>query len=297
MADDESGHPSARSTTHARLFRERIQAHGGRLIDTAGDSILAEFLSAVEAVDCAVEIQHELAKRNAQLAEHRRMQFRIGINLGDVIGQEDGTIYGDGVNVGRETSTFSEPGGICVSGTAFDHVEGKLPLAFKFFGEQQVKNIAKPVRTYRVLSQPESAAADRVAHAKRTTARLWRTVAVVTAATMVIALGVVTARYIATKATAPEAASEVRVPHSDRPSIAVLPFANMSGDPNQEYFADGITETIITDLSKIYDLKVIARNFFVHLQGQAGGCPAGKPNWACAMCSREACSKPVDAFE
>ena len=125
MADDEA--ETLRALNEFRdLFRKRIEAHGGRLIDTAGDSVLSEFPSAVEAVDCAVEIQHELAKRNAQLAEHRRMQFRIGINLGDVIEQEDGTIYGDGVNVSARLQQLAEPGGICVSGTAFDQVEGKL---------------------------------------------------------------------------------------------------------------------------------------------------------------------------
>src|SRR5882762_1930988 len=151
MADDEAA--TLRSLNDARsLFRERIQAHGGRLIDTAGDSVLSEFPSAVEAVDCAVEIQHELAKRNSQLAGHRRMQFRIGINLGDVIEQEDGTIYGDGVNVAARLQQLAEPAGTCISGTAFDQVEGKLPLQFKFIGEQQVKNIAKPVRAYRVTA-------------------------------------------------------------------------------------------------------------------------------------------------
>ena len=126
MADDEA--ETLRSLNEARaVFRKRIESHDGRLIDTAGDSILAEFPSAVEAVDCATEIQRELAKRNAQLAEHRRMQFRIGINLGDVIEQEDGTIYGDGVNVAARLQTLAELGGICISGTAFDQVEGKLP--------------------------------------------------------------------------------------------------------------------------------------------------------------------------
>ena len=112
--------------------------------------MLAEFPSAVEAMDCAVEIQHELAKRNAQFAKHRRMQFRIGINLGDVIEQEDGTIFGDGVNVAARLQQLTEPGGICISGIAYDQVEGKLPLQFKFIGEQQVKNIARPVRAYQL---------------------------------------------------------------------------------------------------------------------------------------------------
>src|SRR5882672_4252759 len=152
MADDEGA--TLRLLNDARtLFRKRIEAHGGRLIDTAGDSILAEFPSAVEGVECAVEVQYELARGNRQFAEHRRMPFRIGINLGDVIEQEDGTIYGDGVNVAARLQALAEPGGICLSGTAYDQVEGKLPLQFKFIGGQQVKNIAKPVRAYRVKTQ------------------------------------------------------------------------------------------------------------------------------------------------
>lgn len=150
MADDDA--ETLRTLNEFRaVSRKRIEAHGGKLIDTAGDSILAEFPSAVEAVDCANEIQHELTRRNAQFAEHRRMQYRIGVNLGDVIEQEDGTIYGDGVNVAARLQQLSEPGSICLSGTAFDQVEGKLPIAYKFMGEQTVKNISKAVRTYRVL--------------------------------------------------------------------------------------------------------------------------------------------------
>jgi len=156
MADDEAA--TLRALNESRdVFRRRTEAHGGRLIDTAGDSILGEFSSAVEAVDSAVENQRELAKRNAQLAEHRRMQFRIGINLGDVIEQGDGTIYGDGVNVAARLQQLAEAGGVCLSGTAFDEVEGKLPLQFESIGEQPVKNIAKPVRAYRVRVDPTGA--------------------------------------------------------------------------------------------------------------------------------------------
>ena len=166
MADDEAA--TLRALNESRdLFRKRVETHDGRLIDTAGDSILAEFPSAVEAVDCADEIQHELAKRNSQLAEHRRMQFRIGIDLGDVIGQEDRTNYGDGVNVAARIQALAEPGGICMSGTVFDQVEGKLPLQFKFTGEQQVKNIAKPVRAYQVLIDTPTANSQPVRRVRR----------------------------------------------------------------------------------------------------------------------------------
>jgi adenylate cyclase len=220
MADDEA--ETLRALNEARaLFRRRIEAHGGRLIDTAGDSVLAEFPSAVEAVDSAVEIQHELAKRNSQLADHRRMQFRIGINLGDVIEQEDGTIYGDGVNVAARLQQLAEAGGICISGTAFDQVDGKLPLTFNFIGEQMVKNIAKPLRAYRVQSDPRTSA---------------------TISTLAIPTG---------------------------PSVAVLPFTNMSHDPKEDYFSDGLTEDIITALSRFKQLFVIARNSTFKYKGRA----------------------------
>jgi TolB-like protein len=220
MADDEAA--TLRSLNDARaLFRERIEAHGGRLIDTAGDSILAEFPSAVEAVDCAVEIQHELSKRNSQLAEHRRMQFRIGINLGDVIAQEDATIYGDGVNVAARLQQLAEPAGICISGTAYDQVEGKLPLQFKFIGEQHVKNIPKPVRAYRVQFDARTST---------------------TTSTLAMPTG---------------------------PSVAVLPFTNMSSDPKEDYFSDGLTEDIITALSRFKQLFVIARNSTFKYKGRA----------------------------
>ena len=153
MGDDEAA--TVRTLTEYRqLFTEHSAHHGGRIVDTAGDSVLAVFDSAVEAVECAAEIHKALDRRNRQLAEHRRMQFRIGINLGDVIAREDGTVYGDGVNIAARLQTLAEPGRICVSGTVFDHVEGKVLLSFKFAGEQTVKNIAKPVRAYHVVMDP-----------------------------------------------------------------------------------------------------------------------------------------------
>ena len=262
MADDEAETLRALNEFRA-LFRKRIEAHGGRLVDTAGDSILAEFPSAVEAVDCADEIQHELAKRNSQLAEHRRMQFRIGINLGDVIEQEDGTIYGDGVNVAARLQTLAEPGGICVSGTAFDQVEGKLPLQFKFIGEQQVKNIAKPVRAYRVIAGIATGSDRQPGNSKR------RRLAFVAAAiALLVALGITWKAQKPSTDQTPSSADPALAKPSG-PSIAVLPFTNMSGDPKQEYFADGITEDIITGLSRFRDFFVIARNSTFKYKGKA----------------------------
>src|SRR5689334_22950582 len=157
MGDDEAA--TVRTLTEYRqVFSGYITRHGGRIVDTAGDSVLAVCDSAVEAVECAVEIQKVLERRNRQLAAHRRMQFRIGINLGDVIGRSDGTIYGDGVNIAARLQALADPGGLCVSGTVYDQVEGKVLLSFNFAGEQTVKNIAKPVRAYHVAMDATSSA-------------------------------------------------------------------------------------------------------------------------------------------
>lgn len=261
MADDEAA--TLRSLNDARdIFRKRIEVHGGRVIDTAGDSILAEFPSAVEAVDCAVEIQDQLAKRNTQHAEHRRMQFRIGINLGDVIEQEDGTIYGDGVNVAARLQALAEMGGICLSGTAFDQVEGKLPLELKFIGEQQVKNIAKPVRAYRVIAEAKTSGRRGASP---------RPLVAVGAALIVAGL---VALGIAWKLQNPSSerlarSNDPAVVMPTGPAIAVLPFNNMSGDQKQDFFADGITEQLITDLSRFRNLYVIARNSTFAYKGRA----------------------------
>ena len=200
-------------TAYRALLSARIQKHRGRVVDSPGDNLLAEFLSVVDAVGCAVEIQAALAAKNAELPENRRMAFRIGINLGDVI-EEDGRIYGDGVNIAARIEGLAEAGGICVARNVYDQVENRLPLEYEYLGEHAVKNIAAPVRVYRIK--------------------------------------------LAAAAGAPESGRADRF--SDRPSIAVLPFVNMSGDPEQEYFSDGLTEDLITDLSKISGLFVIARN-------------------------------------
>jgi TolB-like protein/class 3 adenylate cyclase/Tfp pilus assembly protein PilF len=190
-----------------------IDHNRGRVVDIVGDNLMAEFDSAVDAVNCASEIQQELAQRNLELPDNRKMAFRIGINVGDVV-EEDGRIYGNGVNIAARTEGMAAAGGICISGRVYDQVENKLDLAYVYLGEQEVKNITRPIRVYAVKMTPD-----------------------------------VTASEIGKKHEPPA-----------KPSIAVLPFLNMSGDLDQEYFSDGITEDIITALSRFRWFFVIARN-------------------------------------
>ena len=152
MGEDEVG-TIRNLNAYKEMMANLIRHHHGRVVDAPGDNLLAEFGSVVDAVQCAVEIQKELKTRNAELSENRRMEFRIGINLGDVV-EEEGKIFGDGVNIAARMESLAEAGGICISGTAFDHIENKLSLGYEYLGEQTVKNIAKPVRVYRVLMEP-----------------------------------------------------------------------------------------------------------------------------------------------
>src|SRR5712692_331181 len=220
MGDDEAA--TVRTLATCRdLVAGVIATHRGRVVDMPGDNILAEFASAVDAVEAAAAMQAQLGSCNAQLPEGRRMAFRVGVNLGDVI-EEGGRVYGDGVNIAARIEALAEAGGICVSGKVFEEVGRKLDLAFDDLGEIELRNINSRVRVYRVRRSGD--------------------------------------------ATRPKTSA---APRSAKPSIIVLPFTNMSGDAEQEFFADGLTEDILTDLSRFHELFVISRNTSFKYKGQA----------------------------
>jgi adenylate cyclase len=226
MGQDETG-TLARLRAHRReLIDPNIADHRGRIVKTTGDGILIEFPSVVEAVACAVAVQRGMTERNTGAPEEQRIVFRIGINLGDVI-VEDDDIHGDGVNVAARLEGLAEPGGICVSRVVRDQVRDKLDLAFDDLGEQTLKNIARPVRVYALRPEARGDSSSEPA-----------------------------AAFIAQPAVAP------------RLAIVVLPFANLSNDPEQQYFADGITEDLTTDLSRIAGSFVISRNTAFTYQGK-----------------------------
>ncbi|HXX11381.1 MAG TPA: adenylate/guanylate cyclase domain-containing protein [Burkholderiales bacterium] len=264
MQEDDEATVAALEACRA-IFRERIQAHRGRVVDMAGDSVLAVFDAATGAVRAAFEIQVALAERNKALAEARRMRFRIGVNLGEVIERSDGTVYGDGVNIAARLESIGEPGGVTVSGTVFDHVKNRVPLAFDFIGEQQVKNITDPVRVYRVVPQDKRASVSPRSDEKRAMSKRVAIGASASGVALLAAVGMYAYRQLApsAKPTGPA----LTLP--DKPSIAVLPFVNMSDDPEQEYFSDGMTEDVITSLSKQPGLFVIARNSVFTYKGHA----------------------------
>jgi adenylate cyclase len=226
MAADEEGTLAALKTLRREVADPKIKEHRGRIVNTTGDGLLSEFASVVDAVRCAVEVQREITARNAGVQAERPIEFRIGINLGDIMIDEN-DIFGDGVNVAARLEALADPGGICVSRVVRDQVRDKLAIPLEDMGEQQVKNIARPVRAYRALLAER---ADRPSILS-------------------------------------EAAAERALP--ERPSIAVLPFHNVSGDPEQEYFVDGITEDIITALSKWRWFLVIARNSTFAYKGKS----------------------------
>ena len=229
MGADEVGTLDA-LTARREILDGLIASHGGRIANTAGDSVLAEFGSAVDAVRCAMEAQGALAKANSTLPENRQINFRIGVHVGDVMVRA-GDLFGDGVNIAARLQTLARAGGLCVSGVTYDQVRKILPLQFTDLGAQTVKNIEEPIRAYEVKAQG------------------------------------VEASSALEEASSLADGKPLALP--DKPSIAVLPFENMSGDPEQEYFADGMVEDIITALSRFKSLFVIARNSSFTFKGRA----------------------------
>jgi len=231
MRDDEEATVRTLNVYKEMTF-ELIERNKGRLVDSTGDNLLAEFASVVDAVRCAVQIQEDLKAKNEGLPENRKMEFRIGINLGDVI-QEGDKIYGDGVNVASRIESLADAGGICISRSAYDQVKRKIDIKFDYIGEHQVKNIDEPIRVYKVLMESVS---DEVLREEKSR----------------------------------ESLSEEKNGYSlsDKSSIAVLPFVNMSDDPKQEYFSDGMTEELISALAKLEGLKIISRTSAFYFKGK-----------------------------
>jgi adenylate cyclase len=260
MGDDEVATLKTLSA-YFQIMTALIEKHQGRVLNIAGDNLLADFESVVDAVQCGVEIQKELRSKNAELAEGRRVDFRIGVNLGDVIRGGD-TIYGDGVNIAERVQSLAEGGGICISGTAYDQVENKLSLGYQYIGEQAVKNIAKPVRVYQVLMEPEAVGKVIGEKKAKPRQRQMTIIGLVIGVIVVVAAVAIWRLYLWPSTPAVEVASKNKMafPLPDVPSIAVLPFANMSEDPKQEFLCDGMTEAIITTLSKVPGMFVVARN-------------------------------------
>jgi TolB-like protein/class 3 adenylate cyclase len=246
-------------TTYREVMTTLIHQHNGKVLDSPGDNLLAEFVSVVDAVQCAVAVQKEFQARNVEIPESRRVEFRIGINLGDVI-QEKERIYGDGVNIAARLEGLAKPGGICISKTAFDHIESKLPYGYEYLGDQTVKNIAKPVGAYHVLMEPRVTVAGEQDIGKAASLRRMPILVGVVAVLLLASAVGIWQFYMRRPSVKPASVDKMALPLPDKPSIAVLPFNNLSGDSEQEYFSDGITNDIITDLSKFRDMFVVASN-------------------------------------
>jgi adenylate cyclase len=257
---DEAGTLAALKSHRGTLIEPKIAQYHGRIVKLMGDGLLAEFPSAVEAVHCAVEIQYAMAERNGYVPEERRITYRVGINIGDIV-VEDDDIFGDGVNIAARLEGLADPGGICISRPVHTQIVDKLDLTFEDLGEQQVKNIAKPVMVYRVALDTKAAAliTPVVQGIARSKHRRWL-VAGAAAALLVLAVGGALWWQPWAPDMEPASVERMALPLPDKPSIAVLPFDNLSGDPDQEPLSDGITEDIITELSRFRELFVIARH-------------------------------------
>ncbi len=247
------------------LVDPAIAAHRGRVVKRTGDGILTEFRSVVDAVRCAIEVQNGMVERNAGLPPERRIEFRVGIHLGDVVEESDGDLMGDGVNIAARLEGMCKPGGICLSRAAYEQVKGKIDLAVSDLGEQSLKNIADPVRVYALeVGKPVQAKPAKATVPSR------RTLAALLAAGVVALIVIVGGAwyFLGAVRTVPVASSAPARADAAHLSIVVLPFTNLSGDPSQDYFADGITENLTTDLSRIRNSFVIARNTAFTFKGK-----------------------------
>lgn len=260
MGDDEVATVDT-LTSYREVMYSLIKQHRGRVVDSPGDNILAEFASVVDAAQCAVAVQKEIQSRNEELPENRRMLFRIGINLGDVI-DEDERIYGDGVNIAARLEALADPGGICISKTAFDHIETKLPLGYEFIGEQTVKNISKPVFAYRVIMDPRVVSGVRIK--KGIKRKSWMRNLAITGGIAILLIVIFSFAGIIPRCSDPEADQS----SDQRPSIVILPFKNMSDESAQEHFSDGITEELIHSLARVEGLRVVSRTSSFYYKDQ-----------------------------
>ena len=257
MEADERGTIARQKAHLSELIDPTIAEHHGRIVKLMGDGALVEFASVVDAVECAVAIQRAMVEREGEVPDDRRIQYRIGINLGDIIIDED-DIFGDGVNIAARLQEIAEPGGVCVSGTGYDQLKQKVDVGYEYLGEKRLKNITEPVRVYRIVTGAASA------KPRRRPRNWWATkaAAAVAAALLVVAgVGSWQAGWLADSGVMSlEAAARIRPSLPSGPSIAVMPFANLSDDPAQDYFSDGLTEDVISALGRFSNLTVLAGN-------------------------------------
>ncbi len=270
MGRDEEGTLTRLKAHRGELFDPKITEHRGRIVKTTGDGMLVEFASVVDAVRCAVEVQREMAMRNASVPSDRRIEFRVGINVGDII-IDDSDIFGDGVNIAARLEALAEPGGICVDRVVHDQVRDKLAIPFEDMGEQQVKNIARPVRAYRVVIDGAVPVIAATASVVRGRVPRWAIASGIAACVVLSAGAAAVWRLSAVQPVAAPAMTAIATPPvlPDKPSIAVLPFANLSGDPAQDYLGDGLTENLLDTLAQNPGLFVIARNATAVYRGKA----------------------------
>jgi adenylate cyclase len=266
MEADEVGTLNRQKAHRAELFDPALKDFHGRIVKEMGDGVLVEFPSVVEAVQCAVIIQQGMADREAEVPDDLCIQYRIGINLGDIIIDED-DIFGDGVNVAARLEQLAEPGGVCISGTAYDHLKSKVEVGYESLGDVQVKNIKQAVRAYKILTDPDQVG--ETIGDKRIKFAITRRFAAIAAVLLIAIIG--SGAWWWSIQPDIEPADPQKYVHDlpNKPSIAIMPFANLSGEKQQEYFADGFTEDLITNVAQSRELFVIARNSTFTYKGRA----------------------------